>query len=268
MALIPTRLGEVAYRMQGQGTPVVLLHATLHDSHDFDAVIPRLAEQYQVIAVDWPWHGESKGLADTKDLSATTLADALEDFMAALSLPPAFLIGNSVGGFAAARLAITHPQYVRGIVLVNTGGFVDWNFFTRLVCRIIAIQAVARRFFPFWVPRYMVASTPSDEDIARRAAARAKTAGGAAVVAAIWRSFADEGYDLRSQAKDIKVPALITWGMKDPTFPANAGEIAKKYIPRSRLELFQTGHVVFASQPDGFLQAVLPFFESASQTAG
>lgn len=55
------------------------------------------------------------------------MAEVLEVFVTALDLPSAIIIGNSMGGFMAARLAIAHPQCVQSFILGNTGGFPSWN---------------------------------------------------------------------------------------------------------------------------------------------
>lgn len=59
----------------------------------------------------------------------------LREFITALRLPSAIFIGNSIGGNAAARLAIESPELVRGLVLVPPGGFTPHNFMTRAFCR-------------------------------------------------------------------------------------------------------------------------------------
>ena len=266
MPSVSTRLGEVVYEIRGEGLPVVLLHATLHDHHDFDTIAARLADNYQTIAIDWPWHGQSKGLATTESLSAVALADVLEEIVAALRLPPAFFIGNSVGGFAAARLAITHPEHVRGLVLVNNGGFVNWPLFARVFCRVLGVPFFARLLLPYLVPRYMVPQTPEDEAISQLAQERARTHSGAAVAAAIWRSFTDSGHDLRSRGSQIKAPTLIVWGSQDPTFQPDVKHTVQTCIPGSQLKVFDAGHVVFSSKPDEFLAVVEPFFQSILET--
>jgi pimeloyl-ACP methyl ester carboxylesterase len=124
VATVETRVGKVAYSDVGEGPPVVLLHATLHDRHDFDPIVERLESDYRVIAWDWPGHGESPAPEPNYQPTAASYADVLADVVAALDLPPAAFVGNSVGGFAAARLAITDPQRVSRLVLVNTGGFI------------------------------------------------------------------------------------------------------------------------------------------------
>jgi len=267
MPFVSTRFGEVFYESQGEGVPVILLHATLHDHHDFDTVATQLAKKYHIIAVDWPWHGKSKGLATTEKLSAMAIADVLEDIVPALKLPPAFFIGNSVGGFAAARLAITHPEYVRGLVLVNNGGFLHLALLGRIICRIFGTPFLARFLMPLWIPQYMVSQTPEDKAIEQRTQERARTQSGAAVVAAIWRSFPDPGHDLRSQGSQIIAPTLITWGSKDIAFGSEAKYTVQKCIPGSQLKVLEAGHVVFSSKPDEFLAAVGPFFQSVLESS-
>ncbi|KIW99481.1 uncharacterized protein Z518_11220 [Rhinocladiella mackenziei CBS 650.93] len=262
MPSISTRAGEISYAVQGKGQPIIMLHATLHDGHDYETIAARLAERYQTITVDWPWHGSSKGVSTFENLNAVGFANVLEDFVSGLSIEPAIFIGNSVGGFAAARLAINRPESVRGLVLVNTGGFVDWNLFSRLVTRMLGFATVSRIVMPHLVRRYMSPQTSHDEEITRRAAARAGTVEGAKAAAALWRSFLDDGHDLRPRAKDMKTPVLLVWGTRDPIFPLSAGQAAHRYIPGSRLEPFDAGHVVFSSKPDHFLEVVEPFIES------
>jgi pimeloyl-ACP methyl ester carboxylesterase len=266
MPSVPTRLGEVVYQTEGEGVPVILLHATLHDHHDYDIIATRLAEKYQTIAVDWPWHGESGGLPTVENLSAMALADVLEDIVAALKLPPGFFIGNSVGGFAAARLAIAHPEQVRGLVLVNNGGFVNWPWFARIFSRVLGIPFFARLLLPYLVPAYMVPQTSEDEAISQLVQQRARTRVGAAVAAAIWRSFTDRGHDLRSQGSQIKASTMIIWGSRDPTFQPDVKHTVQECIPGSQLEVFNTGHVVFSSKPDEFLAVVEPFFQSVLES--
>ena len=264
MPLVPTRLGEVAYEVFGVGVPVVLLHATLHDRHDYDSIIPSLAQRFQAVAIDWPWHGESKGLHTTENLNVVMLAGVLEDVVRALRLSPAIFVGNSVGGFAAARLAITQPSRVRGLILVNSGGFQSLGFLRRALCRIVGTAFVARLVFPLAVPAYMAAQNAHDRAITARAQEKAKTSVGAAVAAAFWRTFPEPGYNLRSCADKIRAPTLIVWGSKDLVFQVNDAEAVQSCIGGSTLKVFETGHVVFASRPDAFLEVALPFLEMAA----
>jgi len=267
MTTIQTRAGRVAYHELGSGPTVLLLHATLHDRHDFDPIVETLARRYRTIAVDWPGHGESDPLNDLAapmEAGAPLFADVLEDVVDGLGLSRAALIGNSVGGFAAARLAINRPELVAGLVLVNTGGFVPWNPLSRMSCRMLGTPAVFRAAAPLLVRGYMKATTDSDRAIVERAVAAAKTADGIRTATALWRSFATPGHDLRGRAAELSAPTLIVWGKKDIAIPLSAGRATQKAIRGSRLEILDTGHVAFSSDPQGFLAAAEPFLESVA----
>jgi pimeloyl-ACP methyl ester carboxylesterase len=264
MPTLTARTGQVAYSDTGAGRPIVLLHATLHDRHDFDPLIERLARRYRVIAVDWPGHGQS---APTQGVTGPLLADVLDDVVDALRLTDVVIIGNSVGGSAAARLAITRPQLVAGLVLVNTGGFVPNNLVTKAVCRLIGTPAITRRVLPRLVRAYMRAQTPNDERIVDRVIARARTVAGVATAASLWRSFATPEYDLRGRARGIVAPTLIVWGDRDPTLSLRVGRATHRAIAGSVLKVLPTGHVVFSSDPDGFLSLLEPFLQRIDLTA-
>lgn len=258
--MVRTRAGEVAYSDVGEGPVVMLLHATLHDRHDFDAIVPSLRRDHRVIAVDWPGHGDSPAPRELP--TAKLFADVLADVVAALDLPPAAIVGNSVGGFAAARLAIAEPQRVSRMVLVNTGGFVA-NPAVKLYCRLLGTPPVMTRVLPRFIPSYMKATSDSDRAVQERAVARARTADGVRLAAALWRSFASPDYDLRPQANRITAPCLIVWGSKDTAAPMLVGRATAAAIPGSRLEVLPTGHVVFSSDPEGFLAIAAPFLAAA-----
>ena len=174
MPHLQTSAGRVAYSDTGSGPILVLLHATLHDRHDYDSVLPALAASHRVIAVDWPGHGESDAAAGGRQVTAPLLADVLEEVVLERDLRDLRLIGNSVGGFAAARLAIRHPGRVGGLVLVDNGGFVS-NPITRTFCRVMGTPAITKRIMPRFVKSYMQPKTPSDHAIVERTVARART---------------------------------------------------------------------------------------------
>jgi pimeloyl-ACP methyl ester carboxylesterase len=265
MTTIQTRAGRVAYRESGSGPTVLLLHATLHDRHDFDPIVETLSKRYRTIAVDWPGHGESDPIDASMRASAPLFADVLEDVVDGLGLSRAALIGNSVGGFAAGRLAINRPESVAGLILVNAGGLIRWNPLSRNTCRVLGTPAVFRRAAPLFVRGYMKAQTDSDRRIVERATAVAKTPEGVRVGTGLWRSFATPEHDLRGRAGELTAPTLIVWGNKDIAIPVRGGYATHDAIAGSRLEVLDTGHVVFSSDPHGFLAVAEPFLESVAR---
>jgi pimeloyl-ACP methyl ester carboxylesterase len=212
-------------------------------------------------------HGQSDTPSPPTRCDAFLLADTLAEVVEALQLQPALFIGNSVGGYAAARLAINQPNRVAGLVLVNTGGFTRPTTTTHALCRLLGIPAVSRILQPRLVPRYMKPCNDHDREVAERARARARTDEGSRVAAALWRSFSRPGYDLRGQASRITAPVLLAWGERDIILPLKAGQQTHRAIPGSRLHRMNTGHVAFASDPEGFLRIVKPFLDSVTMSA-
>jgi pimeloyl-ACP methyl ester carboxylesterase len=106
-----------------------------------------------------------------------------------------------------------------------------------------------------------------DRVIAERVRARARTGDGACVAASLWRSFGARGFDLRADGSRLATPTLLVWGARDIILPLKAGRQAHAAIPGSQFHALDTGHVVFASDPDGFLDLAVPFIELASTAA-
>ncbi|BBX48157.1 alpha/beta fold hydrolase [Mycobacterium cookii] len=262
---VETRVGRVAYSDGGDGPVVVLLHATLHDRRDFDPIVPELRRAYRVIALDWPGHGDSPAPTPDYRPTAASYADVLTDVVAGLDLSNAAFIGNSVGGFAAARLAITDPHRVSQLVLVNTGGFTAGPV-TNLYCRTLGTPAVMKRVLPRSIRSYMKATGDNDHAVQERALARASTREGVMLTAALWRSFAEPDYDLRPHADRITAPCLVIWGSRDTAIPMRLGRSTAAAIPGARLEVLPTGHVPFSSDPAGFLALATPFLAAARRT--
>ena len=262
VSMVETRMGKVACSDAGEGPPVVLLHATLHDRRDFDPIVSSLRRDHRVIALDWPGHGESPAPEPNYRPTAASFADVLTDIVAGLDLSSAAFVGNSVGGFAAARLAITDPQRVSRLVLVNAGGFTA-SPITRLYCRTLGTPAVMKRVLPSSIRSYMKATSDNDHAVQERALARSHTKDGVALTAAMWRSFAAPEYDLRPNADRITAPCLVIWGSKDTAIPIRLGRSTAAAIPGARLEVLPTGHVPFSSDPAGFLAVASPFLDPA-----
>jgi pimeloyl-ACP methyl ester carboxylesterase len=261
MPTLTTSLGTISYTDRGEGPPILLLHAALHDSTDYAPVCDALARGRRVIALDWPGHGASP--TPTEPLGAPELGDLAVEFVDALDLSNVVVIGNSVGGYAACRIALERPQRVSGMVLVNTGGFTPHTPFSRAFCAMMGRPAVARAVFPLFVRTYMRPKTHDDQHIVTRVLARARTGEGARTAAALWRSFSEPAHDLRSAGPNITAPVLITWGTRDVTAPVRWGRVVAESIPGAQFTTRSTGHVVFSSDPEGWLRSVLPFVGAA-----
>jgi pimeloyl-ACP methyl ester carboxylesterase len=261
MNLVSTRVGKVAVEVSGEGPPLVLLHGVAHDHHDYDAVIPGLSRAFRTIAVDWPGHGESDMCQPPRSATVGLLCDALEDVVAALDLPPAVLLGNSVGGTASVRLAARQPGRVRGLVLVDSGAFPGSSpLLRKAFCWVQGRELVRRTTGMAFARSYLkVEGTRTTDLLARLATARTRP-GFIEMDAAMWRSFGTADGDLTELAPAVRCPTLVVWGKRDPVLRAKAeGTRTRQLLPHARYVELDTGHVPFVERPEAFLEVVLPF---------
>ena len=114
---IPTTANDVR---QGSGTPVILIHGIAASLHDWDDLIPILAEHgYAAYALDLLGHGDSPRL-DSRAYQMDWIFEHFVNWMKSLRLSePAILIGHSLGGHVALEYARRVSAWTRGLVLVN-----------------------------------------------------------------------------------------------------------------------------------------------------
>jgi len=253
----------LAHSIHGEGPTVLLLHANPGDRRDWDAIVPDLARDHRVIAIDWPGHGDSPAPAPPRDASAMHYADALAALAAELAIEDAIVVGNSVGGYAAVRLAIDEPRRVRALVLVDPGGFTAHGALSRAFCAVKGRECVTRRIAGRFARWYLRRRTPWTAAMIARADAERDNADQVAVDAAIWRSFTAREHDLRTRARAVAQPTLLVWGRHDPVLRiAKDGAAARAALPHARFVELDTGHAPYAEDPPAFLAAVRPFLAS------
>lgn len=258
MPTITTAAGPLHYREWGRGTPLLLLHANPGDSRDFEAVALPLAQRHRVLALDWPGYGQSSPPPAAAAMTVLHLYDALQAFMAAMQLPPVLIIGNSVGGNVAARLAAQHPDAVRGLVLVAPGGFTPHNMLTRGFCALQGSKLALspRRFAGL----YLHVKNDTTARMLARAAGEQSEPEPQTVNRALWRSFGRPESDLRQLARQVKAPTLLMFGQRDLAIPARRdGAVVRACIPHARFVTLPSGHAPFAELPEAFLAQVEPF---------
>jgi pimeloyl-ACP methyl ester carboxylesterase len=261
MRLLETSTGQVAYDVQGEGRTIVLLPSGAHDHHDYDELRALLPTRFRSIALDWPGHGSSP--LGTGPASAMRFADVAEELVAQLAIEGAIVVGNSVGGFAAARLAIRRPELVTGLVVVDGGGFAGTPPQVRAICALMSQRWFLKSIYPSFSARYMRVRTGADARARETSIATTRRDPGLRAVSELWRSFASPEHDLRRGAAKIVAPTLLLWGNKDPVIPAKIGRKAASLIPDARLVLLDTGHVPYTTDPAAVAAELVPFADAA-----
>lgn len=107
---------ELFYREFGQGNPVVILHGLFGFSDNWQTIAKGLADQHLVVTPDLRNHGRSPHVPGH---SYPEMAEDLKTFMEARWIFSAALVGHSMGGKVAMQLALSHPDLVERLVVVD-----------------------------------------------------------------------------------------------------------------------------------------------------
>ncbi len=212
-------------------TPVLLIHGSPGSWHDAINLLrdPQLADHLHLIAVDRPGFGRSEpGHLDTSLASqAALLAGVLE---AAAPGRAAIVVGHSLGGPVAARLAMDHPRLVRGLVLV--AGSIDPD---------LEVQHWYQKAARWPIVRALV---PEDLTLAN-----------------------DEIRPLKAELQKmlplwstVRMPVIVIQGDTDGLVPAANADFAQRMLtaaPVHMMRIPKQGHLIPWERPDLMRDAIL-----------
>jgi pimeloyl-ACP methyl ester carboxylesterase len=210
----------------GPGIPLLIIHGLGGRGEDFAGLIPRFAAQgFHVYAPDLLGYGASDKPSPS-DFSITTEEHVVLNFMDAMHLPHASIIGWSMGGWIVLKLALDAPQRVDRLVVYDSAGLifqstVDADLFAP------SDQAGVARLFHTLSPTVKVPPPFAQRDIIRRNGERKWI---------IARSLAAmrTGKDvLDFRLAQMKPPLLIVWGTADILTPPDLGQKMHQLDPRS-----------------------------------
>ena len=270
---------EVGYRMEGEGSAILLIHGIAGSSTAWRDVLPALAQQYTVIAPDLIGHGQSaKPLGD---YSLGAYASGMRDLLRVLGVPRATIVGQSFGGGVALQLAYQHPELCERLVLVDSGGLgreVSWllRFMT-----LPGSEYLMPVLFPSIVRergneisrvlyKYVIATARLGE-MWRSYASLTESTNRQSFIRTI-RSVIDPGGQTVSAMDRLylaeEIPTLIIWGDCDTIIPVSHAYAAHEAIPGSRLEIIEgSGHFPHVEAPDRFLRVLLDFLGTTERAS-
>jgi pimeloyl-ACP methyl ester carboxylesterase len=248
----------------GEGPAVVFVHGLSGSWPNWLEQLPVLARSHRAIALDLPGFGHSPMPRD--EISIAGYADLLDKLLTQLGVDAAAVVGNSMGGFIAAELAITAPQRVERLVLVSAAGLSTHND-PRTGAAIPALRRAERILLAggAW------AASRSDTLAKRRRVRRATLAVVAAHPERLPGALAAEqirgagkpgftqalqaiyAYDVRERLSQIACPTLIVWGADDRLIGVADADVFTELIPDSRKVVYEdTGHVAMLERPAAF----------------
>lgn len=233
--LMHARVSEIGVD-EGAAT-VVLVHGLAVSSGYMVPTALRLAPNYRVYAPDLPGFGKSAKPAHV--LSVPELADALANWMEVMQLPPAVLLGNSLGCQIIVDFAVRYPERITHAVLV--GPAIDQRAPTVHQQAFRLALNMFREPFPFLfvAGREYLATGP------RRTVGTLKYA------------FADR---MEEHLPFVRVPTLVVRGARDPLAPQEWVEDVQRLLPQSELVIVPgAAHAVNYNSPDTLAALVRSF---------
>jgi len=253
----------------GDEEPVALVHGLGGQWQNWLENIPRLALDRRVVAMDLPGFGLTPEPEDDEGISITRYGRCVNALCDKLGLGMVNLVGNSMGGYIAAEVAIQFPERVGRLVLVSAAGISSAQ---TLQAPILTIGRVATAIATNSAARHrLLAARPVTRHMSLALVARHprllkpdlayegffKGAGKPGFDDALRASLE---YDFRDRLPEVKVPTLIVWGEKDSIIPVRDADEFERLIEDSRKVVMKdTGHIPMAERPVAFNDVLVEF---------
>lgn len=236
---------QLAYRVAGVGSPLILLHGYGISGYLWQRALPYLAREHQVFLLDLPGHGRTRL---TGAWRLREVAPLLILWLQEMKLPPIALMGQSMGGAIALHLAASTPELVERLILVSSAGLPLQATLPTLVRRSArSIFQPGSGGYPLMMLRDTLTPRPR-----------------------VWWQSAQEMIisDFRPEIAQIKQPTLIIWGERDLLLPIELGYALHQALPEAAfVTLAQSGHRPMLTQPAAFSQIVLDFLSGKNDAS-
>jgi 3-oxoadipate enol-lactonase len=244
----------------GTGATIVLLHGFGGAASNWTLVAPELADRAHVIVPDLPGHGGSSALPAPPE----TL-DPFAERVAHLLAEPAVVVGHSLGGVLALRLAVRRPELVRGLVLAGCAGI---SSATRSAERALTLVSLVKpgKHVSRW--RRPIARSAAlrrlafgSISVADPRALSPRAANGFLAGSGLYTDVRSAGdalvrSDPRLDLERVLCPSLVLHGTRDAQVPLRD---AFEYARRLRAPLrtvADCGHLVIGERPQAVLNAI------------
>jgi pimeloyl-ACP methyl ester carboxylesterase len=252
------------YEIHGEGEPMLLLHGGLGQIEMFGPVLPTLAESRQVIGVDL--HGHGRTTLGDRPISLIDMGDDMAALLGQLGYDQVDVLGYSLGGGVAFRLAVQHPEMVRRLALVSVGYAQD-GFYPEMLPMQAQVGAEMAEFMkdtPMYQSYVVVAPNPEEfPELLDRMGELMRTP-----------------YDWSEDVKKLEMPVMLVYGDSDMFRPEHIVDFyrllggglkdagwTREHMSQNRLAILPdlTHYEIFFSPR--MATTVLPFLNGESGSA-
>jgi len=237
--------------------PVLLIHGAGGTHLHWPPQVRRMEGQ-RIFAPDLPGHGKSGGIGRQM---ISEYAESVMDFMKALHLRSAVMVGHSMGSAIALTMAFEHPERVLGLGLLGSGA--------KLRVAPVILENVA--YQPTFLKAvqmvnemsYSLQFPPRLKELAAKRLAETRPA-------VLHGDFmACDAFDVRELINRVVVPTLVICGTEDKMTPLKYSEYLCEQIPNAQLcTVPGAGHMVMIEQPSIVVEMLADFLDSIPYRAG
>jgi pimeloyl-ACP methyl ester carboxylesterase len=244
----------------GDGPPLVLLHGRGSAASTWFPLLPALAIEHRVLALDLPGFGSSSatpGPLRTAEDGLRFFVEPVETVLSALAPGPMTLVGHSLGGLVALELVLRGRVPVERLVLVDAMGLgPEMAREARLYFR-VGPERVARVLGPRLFGRIApLPETPRNRRLMALDYELMTVSGGRAEATRAFNTLVPLSggvFHRRERLGEVKQPTVHLWGEHDGVLPVSLAEAAVERQPSARLERVKAGHSPHLEQPECLL---------------
>jgi 3-oxoadipate enol-lactonase len=251
---------DLAYEIAGTGEPVVLIHGLGSSRADWQPQLPALS-RYRVVRYDVRGHGASSRPPSGYDLP--TLADDAAALIGALELGSAHVVGLSLGGMIGLQLAVTRPELVRSLTVVNSGPEVVGHTHKekwQLAVRLLLTWALGPRHLGKILARRLF-TKPDEEPLRRDFIAQMATNDRHAYLATTRGVL---GWSVADRLAEVACPVLVVSGDRDYTPVSRKQQYARHLRDAKLVVIRDSGHATPIDQPQAFNDELVRFLDGLS----
>lgn len=229
----------VYYEIAGEGEPLVLVHGLSESTRLWYRNLPALTQSYRVYMVDLPGFGTMRKFH--RQFKLVEAGAWLNAWMQAVGLEEISLVGHSMGGYIAMALAVTSPEKIKRLVLVDSIGIPFGLSVEHL--RPLALKAIRRSNPGLWLC--------IGYDYWRAGSAMIRNASQQIV-----------DLDASTVITRVQAPTLLIWGEDDDLVPFTLGRQLHEQLAGARLFVIRgANHFCMYQRPQEFNQALLTFLQ-------
>ncbi|PBC65653.1 alpha/beta hydrolase [Streptomyces sp. Tue6028] len=234
----------------GDGVPLVFVHGWTANRHRWDHQVAHFSDSRRVIRLDLRGHGESSGSG------VRTIAELAKDVLALLDhmkVERFVLIGHSMGGMISQTIALSHPERLERMVLVNS---ISRMTYSRGRGLLMAASTLApfKVFIAANIQRAFAPGHPREEI---REYVRASGDTPREVVMTLYGAM--RAFDVLDRVGEIRTPTLMVHGYHDIQLPVSQMLRMAKAYPDAVVRILDAGHELPVEKPEELTAAVDAF---------